>query len=142
MLETLRPVLPGICGEFNLDFALLGGSWAFGRQRWWSDVDVFVSRPTLAGENPRPDFDALLDLNAAVGEASGLAAVSVSILEALPLHVQFEAFRGGMLLFERTPGSRAKYLERLMNHYYDHVVWYRRYLDESMKSMLSSRCAS
>ena len=57
--------------------------------------------------------------------------LEISILEILPLHVQFNAIQNGILLFETNPEITSSFIEKLLPLYYDHKIWYEALIAQS-----------
>lgn len=129
LITTLKDDLGPVFGTLGVDFAYLVGSWAQNTHGWWSDVDLFVSWPKF-----RDDSRALLRINEQVWENTDVDKINVQIVENLPIHVQYTALSEGILLYARTPSVASTYLENLMGVYFDHIIWYKRYLKESVNS--------
>ncbi|RMG41506.1 MAG: nucleotidyltransferase domain-containing protein [Methanobacteriota archaeon] len=93
--------------EESLQFAFLGGSFAKGTEGWWSDLDIFVY---LDPHTPSTSKWAKLDLAIAISDLLRFEPVIVSVLNELPLMVQFEAIRKYVPLFVRDPEAFEDYV--------------------------------
>ncbi len=129
----LRKALRPMFIKHECDFAYLVGSWARGRALPWSDVDVFVSIPRTRSLSQKERLSLLLSLNAEAEKLANFTDLDVRVLELLPLHVQMNALRDGIVLFEANDYSRFAYLEHLIKVHNDHVIWYRKLLRERLK---------
>lgn len=117
----------------KVDFAYLVGSYARGRSLWNSDIDIFVSLPWLVKEK---DFNSILwlsKINSEIDIELGIEKVEVQIFELLPLHIQFNGISEGILLYQKEEQRRINYIEFMLPKYYDHMFWFKRYLQESLK---------
>ena len=114
-----------------MDFAYLGGSWVNDTHQWWSDIDIFISVPTFLQLPPKIQLEFLTQLHVKATDLTKYEEIEISILETLPLHVQFNAFANGILLYERNPERSSLFLEKLLPLYYDHMIWYKNLIDQS-----------
>lgn len=118
--------------KFDVDFVILGGSWARGQQRWWSDIDIFVSWPEYSKKSANDRLNSLIELNILAEEMTGLNRLELRILEKQSLHVQFQVLKEGIIIYTKNPDYRNKYLEHLMPFYFDHLIWFNNFLDQSL----------
>jgi len=117
--------------EKRIDFAYLGGSWVKNQHHWWSDIDIFISVPhflQLSSDN-QIEFQTAFSLTAI--NLIKFEELEISILEILPLHVQFNAIQYGILLFEINSDETSSFLEKLLPLYYDHKIWYEALIAQS-----------
>lgn len=113
------------------DFALLGGSQASGLAGWWSDVDVFVHVPCK--EREREKVARITRLGAGLSSILHRDDIDVHDLDMMPVHVQFNAVNGGIVLYEKDDGTaRANFVERMLHAYYEIAPWYEAILDERL----------
>jgi hypothetical protein len=128
LAESLSPLFI----SKNVAFAILGGSWALNQQAWWSDVDVFISWPQVQCIEKNEQVKAIAGLALEVIETSQLENIQLSILEFLPINVQFHAINEGLFFFTPDPAIIPPFIERLLHEYYDYSIWFSNYLHESM----------
>lgn len=115
-----------------LSLVYLGGSWSRNQQGWWSDIDIFILWPELTDLDHATQFNKLLDLSVQVEILCNLPSVEVHLLHFLPPHVAFNVVKDGILLHKRSHEEEARYKESLLKIYYDHIIWYKRMLNESL----------
>lgn len=127
LTRKLRPLFE----EKGVDFAYLGGSWVNNQHHWWSDIDIFISVPHFLqlSSDDQLEFQTIFHLKAT--DLTKFEEIEISILEILPLHVQFNVFQNGILLFETNPEITASFLEKLLPLYYDHKIWYESLIAQS-----------
>jgi predicted nucleotidyltransferase len=118
--------------KFEIDFIYLGGSFANGTNGWWSDLDIFLSIPNYRFKTSEAKLKILLKLTNFFEEQTHFENIQLSVIENLPLHVQFSIIKYGIVIFESNLEKRLKFIERLLNNYYDHQIWYTRIVDESL----------
>ena len=130
LVDKLKKCLNPIFINYNINFAYLSGSWVKGHQHSESDIDIFISFPLF--EKDREEFlEKFLDLSTEVELACKIEGIEISVLEKVPLHVQFKAIKEGLLIFESSEGIHVNYLENLMKYYYDHKIWFEKYLSQA-----------
>ncbi len=117
-------------------FVYLGGSWAQNQNRWWSDVDLFVRWPKMMNLSPEKYLTEWTALGVEASRETGIEDIEIHILEQTPLHIQFRVISEGILIYETDQGKRADWVEGVLNEYYDHAIWYERYLEESVGSSM------
>jgi predicted nucleotidyltransferase len=128
LVSILKNKLSTLFREHKVSFTYLGGSWVKGHLSVLSDIDIFISLPHLNTTSPKEIIDIVSDLSKKTSEVTMLDNVEIIILEKVPLHVQFEAIKEGILLYEESNDKRAKFIENLLKYYYDHKIWYQNYL--------------
>ncbi|MFW9989011.1 MAG: nucleotidyltransferase domain-containing protein [Candidatus Odinarchaeota archaeon] len=131
MANFLKKRLENLFKKKSIDIAFLGGSWSKDRNIWNSDIDIFISYKDFLEVDSKAQLFFLTTLSIKIEELTNFQEIEVSVLEILPLHVQFNVVRDGILLYERLEGVKAKYLEELLPRYYDHIIWYRNMLKQS-----------
>lgn len=131
MGDLLLQKLKHLFEENKIDFAYLGGSWAKNKQNWWSDIDIFISIPNFLQLTPKIQLDILTQLHVKATELTKFEEFEVIVLETIPLHVQFNAITNGILIYEKNPEVSSYFIEKLLPLYYDHMIWYKRLLDQS-----------
>ncbi|MHA1974035.1 MAG: nucleotidyltransferase domain-containing protein [Candidatus Hodarchaeales archaeon] len=119
--------------ENNVSFAYLGGSYAINRQTPMSDLDIFVSWPQYHNTSKKELLEFWRQLNFKASKATKIENLEVNILEDLPLHVQFQAISKGILIFEASKDERTDFIESLLREYYDHMIWYRNFLEQALQ---------
>ncbi len=132
LINKLKSVDQSIFNEFAIDFLYLGGSWVNESNNWWSDIDIFISKPDFLFLNSKKKRDFLIEFGDILTKLTQLRNFQVSVLQALPLHVQFSAINDGIVIFETLKLKRLNYIENLLNQYYDHQIWYDHMLNESL----------
>ena len=132
LVETLKSKLVPIFEKYNCQFVYLGGSWTTGQANWWSDIDIFVSIPGIS-KIDEIIFGMLVALNTEAEQATANSNIEIRIIEALPIHVQFQIIAEGVVLYDKSEEARLDYKERIMKQYYDHIMWYQKMLDLSLK---------
>ena len=133
LVETLKDKLSPLFKDYKVSFAYFSGSWVKGHQSVLSDVDIFVSLPSLNTKSPKELLSLLSDFSRKSSEVTKLDNLEITILERVPLHVQFQAIKDGILLYEESNEIRAKFLENLLKYYYDHYIWYQNYLNQAVE---------
>ena len=128
LISILKSKLSAHFKEHRVAFTYLSGSWVKGHQSALSDLDIFISLPHLSTTSPKEIIDILSDLSRKASEVTELDNLEITILEKVPLHVQFEAIKDGILLYEESNDVRANFIENLLKYYYDHKIWYQNYL--------------
>ncbi len=117
--------------EKKVDFAYLGGSWVNEQHHWWSDIDIFISVPTFLQLSTKSQLDFLTYLHVKATDLTNYEEIEFSILETLPLTVQFNAIANGIILYEKNLEVCSHFLENLLPSYYDHMIWYKNLLNQS-----------
>ena len=133
LVETLKNKLLPLFKDYKVSFAYFSGSWVRGQQSVLSDVDIFVSLPTLDTISPKETVILLSDFSRKANVATKQDNLEITIFERVPLHVQFQAIKDGILLYEETKDARIKFLENLLKYYYDHKIWYNNYLSQAVE---------
>ena len=131
MGDLLLQKLKHLFEENKIDFAYLGGSWAENKQNWWSDIDIFISIPKFLQLTSKIQLDILTQLHVKATDLTKFEEFEIIVLETLPLHVQFKAITIGILIYENKPDVSCYYIEKILPLYYDHMIWYKRLLDQS-----------
>jgi len=131
MAKLLSQNLKRLFEENHVDFAFLGGSWANDKQNWWSDIDVFVSFPKFLEFSSGTQLDFITLLHVKATDLTNFEEIEISILETLPLHVQFNVIENGILLYEKNPEITHLFIEKMLPLYYDHIIWYKTLLNQS-----------
>jgi len=131
LAKFLKEKLESLFMEYDIDLAFLGGSWSTDSNSWWSDIDIFISAPNFLELSEKSQLDYSTKLSVKASKRTDLEEIEISILEKLPLHVQFSPIHDGILIYEKNSGLKAKYVEDLLPRYYDHMIWYKRVLKDS-----------
>jgi len=131
MADFLKKKLNNLFEEYEIDFAYLGGSWSRAQNIWKSDIDVFISVPNIRELKTKVQLGKLTEINVKIVDITNFQEIELSIIETLPLHIQFNVIHDGILLYERFSGARASFLEKMLPLYYDHMIWYNRLLKQS-----------
>ena len=131
MAKIISQKLKRLFEENDVDFAFLGGSWAKDKQNWWSDIDVFVSIPNFPEFSSGTQLDFITHLHVKATDLTNFEEIEISILETLPLHVQFNVVVNGILLYEKNPEITSLFIEKMLPLYYDHIIWYKNLLNQS-----------
>ncbi len=131
MADLLLQKLKHLFEENNVDFAYLGGSWAKNKQNWWSDIDIFISMPNFLQLTSKIQLDMLTQFHVKATDLTKFEKFEIIVLETIPLHVQFNAITNGILLYEKNPDVSAYFIEKMLPLYYDHMIWYKRLIDQS-----------
>ncbi len=134
MANQLKKSLAELFKSASVEFAYLGGSWARNCNAWWSDIDIFVSIPSFKKISPKEQLNLLATLNQEATDLTGYENVEISILETMPLHVQFNVISDGIVIFEKNTDERKQFLEKLLPRYYDHIIWYKSLINQSKYS--------
>ncbi len=133
LVESLKNNLSPLLKEYNASFAYFSGSWVRGQQSALSDIDIFVSLPSLSTISPKETLILLSDFSRKASEVTKQDKLEITILERVPLHVQFQAIKDGILLYEKTKDVRTNFLENLLKYYYDHKIWLQNYLSQTVE---------
>ena len=97
-------------------------------------MDIFVSYPKYADRSVKDRLQILIDLNVTTETVAKLNNIEIRILEKQAIHVQYQIFKDGIIIYQKSKSTPQKYLEQLLPKYFDHMKWYTRYLDESLTS--------
>ncbi len=135
LLNKLKRDLNSLFHEFDIKFAYLGGSWARNQQHWWSDIDIFVSFPKYEDTTSKGKLTLWTELNVKAWEMTKLETLEIIILEYLPLYIQFRVISQGLIIYEKSEVYRTQFIERLLNEYYDYIIWYKNYLNQSLSTI-------
>ena len=127
LIKKLRPIFE----EYKMDFVYLGGSWVNDENHWWSDIDIFISFPTFLQLSSKNQLELLTQLNVKITDLTNYEEIEISILEKLPLTVQFNAFAKGILIYEKNSKVCSHFLEKMLPIYYDHMIWYKKLIEQS-----------
>ncbi len=133
LVETLRNKLSPLFKDYKVSFAYFSGSWVRGQQSVLSDIDIFVSLPSFNTISPKETVILLSDFSRKASVATKQDNLEITILERVPLHVQFQAIKDGILLYEEYKEVRLNFLENLLKYYYDHKIWYNSYLSQAVE---------
>ena len=131
MAKIISQKLKRLFEENDVDFAFLGGSWAIDKQNWWSDIDIFVSVPKFSEFSSKTQLDFITNLHVKATDLTNFEEIEISVLETLPLHIQFNVVVNGILLYEKNPEITSLFIEKMLPLYYDHIIWYKNLLDQS-----------
>lgn len=133
LVETLKNKLSPLFNDYKVSFAYFSGSWVRGQQSALSDLDIFVSLPSHNTLSPKELLILLSDFSRKAGEVTKQDNLEITILERVPLHVQFQAIKDGILLYEESKDIRTNFLENLLKYYYDHKIWYNNFLNQAVE---------
>jgi predicted nucleotidyltransferase len=114
LVETLRNKLSPLFKDYKVSFAYFSGSWVRGQQSVLSDIDIFVSLPSFNTISPKETVILLSDFSRKASVATKQDNLEITILERVPLHVQFQAIKDGILLYEEYKEVRLNFLENLL----------------------------
>jgi len=131
LAKLLTHKLGTLFEEKRVDFAYLGGSWVNNQHHWWSDIDIFISVPHFLQLSPDDQLKFQTTFHLKATDVTKFEEIEISILEILPLHVQFNAIQNGILLFETNPEITSSFIEKLLPLYYDHKIWYESLIAQS-----------
>ncbi len=131
MALLLKRKLKTIFEEYKVDFSYLGGSWVNNAMNWWSDIDIFISVPSFFELSSNAQLNFLTQLHVRTTNLTKYEEIEISVLENLPLHIQFRVISDGILLYEKNTDICSCYIEKLLPFYYDHMIWYNKLLDQS-----------
>lgn len=132
LVESLKNNLSPLFKDYNVSFAYFSGSWVRGQQGALSDIDIIVSFPSLDTLSPKEIVILFSDFSRKASEVTKQDNLEITILERTPLHVQFQAIKDGILLYEETKDVRINFIENLLKYYYDHKIWFQNYLSQSV----------
>ena len=131
MAKFLVQKLKYLFEEYDVDFAYLGGSWAKDIHNRWSDIDIFISVPRFPQLSSKTQLEFLTHLHVKATDLTTFEEIEVLVLEILPLHIQFNAIADGVLIYEKDPEINTSFIEKLLPLYYDHMIWYKKLLNQS-----------
>jgi len=131
MAKFLNEKLKKLFEANEVDFSYLGGSWVQDAHNWWSDIDIFISVPGFLQLPSKDQLKFLTQLHIKATDLTNYEKIEISVLEALPLHVQFNAIANGISLYEKDSEICSLFIEKLLPLYYDHMIWYNKLLDQS-----------
>lgn len=132
ILKLLYNIETSFFKKYNIILMYLGGSLALGTNNWWSDIDIFILNPSFTNFPSNKKLDYLMDLTNELNNILDQENVQVSIIDKLPLHVQFSVIKDGILVYQKNELERINFTENVLRFYYDHKIWYERMLDESL----------
>ena len=132
LVKKLKAIDHAVFIKFQIEFVYLGGSWATETNDWWSDIDIFVSKPDISKLNSNEKINFLLEFSDILTKSTQFNNFQVSIFQNLPLHIQFSVINEGLVVYESSLIDRLNYIENLLNRYYDHQIWYNRMLNDSL----------
>lgn len=113
MTEAVRTLLDD---EADVEFAYLFGSWAKGRTRASSDVDVAVHLAEHPDSSAR--FERKLEVEARAERVLGRP-VQVVVLNDAPLELRWNVLAHGILLAARDDAARQRFYVDTGRRYYD-----------------------
>lgn len=135
--ERIRDAISEICATLPIRLAYLHGSYARGRADSDSDLDIAL----LAERSATPDArqKLRLDLQVAILREIGVVCpdLDVIILQDVPVLLQFNAVRKGILLYEKEPGDHVAYALRTEQAYDDEAPALQREADATFARILS-----
>ena len=131
MALFLKRKLKTIFEEYEVNFSYLGGSWVNNVNNWWSDIDIFISVPGFLQLSSKSQLNFLTQLHVKATDLTNYEEIEISILETLPLHIQFRVISNGILLYEKIADIHSRFIEKLLPLYYDHMIWYNKLLNQS-----------
>lgn len=131
MILFLKRKLKTIFEEYKVDFSYLGGSWVNNENNWWSDIDIFISVPNFLQFSSKIQLNFLTQLHVKATDLTNYEEIEISVLETLPLHIQFSVISNGILLYEKFTDICSHFIEKLLPLYYDHMIWYNKLLNQS-----------
>jgi len=134
IVHRLNSIPRSIYENKNVRFVYLGGSAAKGTLGWWSDIDVFLSVEGIRNKSVKDKLETWLSLNFIMAEITKLDKIDINFIEDLPLHIQLDILRTGIIVYDNGSGQRQAFLEGLLNRVYDHNLWYRKLIEESTLS--------
>ena len=114
LVESLKNNLSPLFKDYNVSFAYFSGSWVRGQQGALSDIDIIVSFPSLDTLSPKEIVILFSDFSRKASEVTKQDNLEITILERTPLHVQFQAIKDGILLYEETKDDRINLIENLL----------------------------
>ena len=132
LLKRVETPLVPIFKEFNVSFAYLAGSWIRERHGKLSDIDIFVSWPDYLTATPETKLKVWNELSRKASEITKLDQIEITIMEELPLQIQFQVISEGKVLYQRSEEERMDFIETILNQYYDYIIWYQSYLNQAM----------
>jgi predicted nucleotidyltransferase len=129
--SDLKQALVSVFKNEGCDFVLLGGSQAAGTAGWWSDVDIFIHVQFAEGDEQK--VNRMLRLAPILAEKTSIADIDLHDIDTLPVHVQFNVIRGGIVLYEADDGTaRANFVEKMLREYYEIGPWYESIINERL----------
>jgi predicted nucleotidyltransferase len=129
--SDLKQALVPVFKNEGCDFVLLGGSQAAGTAGWWSDVDIFIHVQVAEGDEQK--VNRILRLAPILAEKTSIADIDLHDIDTLPVHVQFNVIRGGIVLYEADDGTaRANFVEKMLHEYYEIGPWYESIINERL----------
>jgi predicted nucleotidyltransferase len=132
LLKLLKIALTPLLQKNSIQFAILAGSWVRNQQQWWSDIDIFISWPEYTRLSSKKRLEYLIKINTEAERLTNLNKLEIRILQKKSLHTQFNILKEGIVFYELILNSRNDYLEQILPQYYDHIIWFNNYLNESL----------
>lgn len=131
IIDSLKDCAKGILSSHPIEFAYLFGSVATGREAWWSDIDFVVSWPAFTTMTPKEQYESLGKLALELEETTGSQDIDLKVWQMVPIRMQFQILRDGILLADQNPEARHKAKEEVLLKYPDHMIWFNHYLAEA-----------
>lgn len=132
IVEVLKHETDQISKRYQFKFVYLAGSVAREEHNKWSDIDIFVSFPKFLEMTTEEKYQVLGEINVLFSEK--LDKVAVKVLETLPIIIQFNIIKDGMVLYESDPEYRDKFVEDTMRLYYDFKIFRDRFINYAMEA--------
>jgi len=131
MALFIKRKLTPVFEEYKVDFSYLGGSWTNDLNSWWSDIDIFISVPGFLQFSSKTQLSFLTQLHIRATDLTNYEEIQISVLETLPLHIQFSVISNGILIYEKINNIYSIFKEKLLLLYYDHMIWYNKLINQS-----------
>lgn len=131
IVDVIKHETDRISKRYQFKCVYLAGSVAREEHHKWSDIDIFVSFPEFLEMTSEEKYQILGEINILFSEK--LDNVTVKVLETLPIIIQFNIIRDGVVLDERDPEYRDKFVEDTMRMYYDFKIFRDRFINYAME---------
>ncbi len=132
LVQILKKTLIPLFEKYPIHFGILAGSWVRNQHQWWSDIDIFISWPDYLRLSTENRLEYVIKINSEAEKLTQLNRIEIRILEKQTIHAQYNILKEGVLLCELISNSRNDYLGRILPIYYDHIIWFSSYLNESL----------
>lgn len=134
LVEKLKETISQKISESEIKpvFILLGGSLARNENHSLSDVDIVVSYPEYKRLNAKKRIELKLQISEWFENLVPAEKIDISIIEGLPIKVQFEILKEGKVIYEQEEEKRLDFKEKVMKEYYDYKIWYEQFLKQAV----------
>lgn len=80
LISKLMNIEHSVFNHYSIDFIYLSGSWATETNDWWSDIDIFISKPDFIPLSSKQKLNFLIEITAKLTQLTEFKNYQVSIL--------------------------------------------------------------